>query len=347
MAGERRPLSEEEIGNIRAVTAARETGTHYDVLGIRADAPDDAIEAAFHAFARSWHPDRFYSRDTGDLGSEIEENFVAATRAFRALREPLKRAAYHREKGIVVPARPPSDSPRTAAPAGGPRASAEAPTPDTTTSRDASVYQARLQRPAVKPAPPPPRPPKPKASPAFDRLRQQVAEQLARARQYYLAGKEDYDGGRYSRAEASLYLAVKFDPKNAEYAELHEKAVRRAREGRAKGFILQAEQEESYQRVKEAIAAYHEAIACDPPDGLAWFRLGMLLKNQESDARSAVQHLRKAVQKEPNKLQYRMALAEVYELHGLAANALREANAAIGIDPKNEAAKAMAKRLKR
>ncbi|MFN7144337.1 MAG: J domain-containing protein, partial [Myxococcota bacterium] len=100
MSAERRPLTSEEEGRIRALSRARTDGTLYDVLGLRSDATGEEIEAAYYELARQWHPDRFYSRDTGELGSAIEENFVAATRAFRTLRDPLKRQAYHRELGI-------------------------------------------------------------------------------------------------------------------------------------------------------------------------------------------------------------------------------------------------------
>ena len=110
MAAGRRPLTEEEAQRIDAMTAARTSGTYYDVLGVHAAATASDVEQAYHDLARQWHPDRFYSRDTGERAQAIEENFVAATRAFRTLRDPIKRAGYNREAGIqarVVISEPP------------------------------------------------------------------------------------------------------------------------------------------------------------------------------------------------------------------------------------------------
>lgn len=347
MSAERRPLTSEEEGRIRALSRARTDGTLYDVLGLRSDAAVEEIEAAYYELARQWHPDRFYSRDTGDLGSAIEENFVAATRAFRTLRDPLKRQAYHRELGIqgrVVVTAPPPPKPEPVLN----RSLNKEVKAGETSPGGTPVYETGLSRPRrVAAPPPPPPPPKPKAPAAVDRIRQQVAEQLVRARQYYDSGKADFDAGRYAKAEGALYLAMKFDPRNTDYAALHEQAAARAREGKARAFIAEAEQEERYQRPKEAMAAYQKAIECDPPEGLAYYRVGMLLKVHEKDDRGALGFLRKAVQKEPNKLPYRMALAEMYETLGLSANAAREVAAVLAVDPKHEAAKAMAKRLRR
>ncbi len=367
MAGERRPLSTEEIGRIEALARARTDGTLYDILGLRAGVGQEEIEAAYHQVARQWHPDRFYSRDTGDYASVIEENFVAATRAFRTLRDANKRQAYHRELGLegraVVLDRPPE---RTTEPLFDrpPESLFERPADRSEPERmpivtahlngevqagvtspgGTPVYQTRL--PPRPPAAPPP-PPKPKPPAAVEKIRQQIAEQLGRAKQYYEAGKADFDAGRYAKAEGALYLAVKFDPKNEDYATLLAQAQARSREGKAKGFISQAAQEESFQRVKEAIAAYRLATDCDPPEGLAYYRLGLLLRKHENDERGAVAWLRKAVQKEPKNVTYRMGLADCYEANGLAANALREAMAALAVDPKHDGAKAMVKRLKR
>jgi Flp pilus assembly protein TadD len=170
---------------------------------------------------------------------------------------------------------------------------------------------------------------------------------MTKARAYYETGKQDLEAGNFSKAEGNLYLATTFDPKNAEYARLLAVAKARAGEGRARAYVAQAESEESYARPKEALALYRKAVDCDPPEGVAFFRTGKLLISQENDERGAVAMFRKAVQKEPSNAAYRMALAEIYERNGLAANALREATAALAADGGNEAAKSMVKRLKR
>jgi tetratricopeptide (TPR) repeat protein len=180
-----------------------------------------------------------------------------------------------------------------------------------------------------------------------DRVRAALAEQLAKARTYFDAGKQDFDAGNFVRAESALYLATKFDPKNEEFARLHQAARQKSGYVRARAYVEQAESEESYGRAKEALGLYKRAVDCDPPDATAFFRAGRLMLSLENDERSAVAMYRKATMKEPANAQYRVALAELYERNGLLANALREAQAALGSDPANATAKAMLKRLKK
>lgn len=357
----RRPLTEEEAASIDAMTSARINGTHYDVLGIQPTATPAEIEAAYHDQARKWHPDRFYSRDAGHRKSPIEENFVAATRAFHLLRDPTRRQAYHREAGIEV--KPPAHTsnpptPHTSIPPGrspGPSLSPPAPLGRRgVTGGDASVgghrvYEAGIVRSPTGPAaaPPPPSPPKPRVPTAVDKIRQQIGEQVARARSYFEAGMADFEAGRFAKAESALYLAMKFDPQNPDYVPHYEQAAARAREGRSKGFIAQAEQEESFGRLKEARGWYQKAVECDPPEGLAFYRLANMLRTQDQDSRGAVANLRKAVAKEPQNVLFHLALGELYESLKMTALALREAQAALDADPKSAAAKAMLKRMKR
>lgn len=327
MAAERRGLTPQEAERIRAIARARTSGTLYALLGVAPDATGESIERAFHGLAREWHPDRFYSRDAGDLSTALEENFVAITRAFQTLRDPVRRAAYNREAKIDVA--PPE--PATA----------------TTTSGHEVAFSRKATPPPPAAPPPPPAPPKHRATPAVEKIRQQITERISRAAQYYEAGKADFKDGKYAKAESSLYLAVQFDPKNDEYRDLLAKTTAKSKELRSKQYIAQAEQEESYQRIKEAISLYTKAIECDPPDGLAYFRLSALVRVQDQDDRAALGWLRKAVQKEPNNATYRLALAEMYDALGMGTNALREAQAALEADPKLEAARQLARRLRK
>ncbi len=345
MATERPPLTKEEIEHIQRLASGRDTVTHYALLGIDPLASAEEIDTAYHTVVRKWHPDRFYSRDTGAFGVEIEENFVALTRAYRVLRDPLKRQAYHREARIKAP------TPRAAPPEPASAAVVQTPTrvSISRTSGGTPLYELGLEavaRPSTAPvatpaapAPEPPPAPRGTAPAAVQKLRQQFVEQFARARTYYEAGKADFDEGRYSKAEGAFYLALQFDPQNTEYAELYRQAAGKGRAGRAKALLAQAEQEESYQRLKEAIALYQRAADCDPPEGTALFRLAHLQRFE--DSRSAVANYRKAIAKEPRNGAYRVALGELYLTLNMSTNAQREAQAALEIDPKNAAARAL------
>jgi Flp pilus assembly protein TadD len=381
----RTPLTPDEIRAIEALGRAAENGTHYDVLDLPAGVDSAAVDAAYRTFARTWHPDRFYTRDTGEHATTIDTVFATATRAFQVLGDAGKRAAYDRElasqgrsPGAVrrnaetvgswrnagarptvqretpLPANAAQENPFRS---GSPSHRPEAARPAATIGATAEVIGipraqgARAPTPPAAAAPTGPTPaaatPPPRVPPVLDRVRAQLAEQMTKARAYYETGKQDLEAGNFSKAEGNLYLATTFDPRNAGYARLLAIAKQRAGEGRARAYVAQAESEESYARPKEALALYRKAVDCDPPEGVAFFRTGKLLISQENDERGAVAMFRKAVQKEPSNAAYRMALAEVYERNGLSANALREATAALASDGGNEAAKSMVKRLKR
>jgi len=62
--------------------------THYDALGVRTDADDEAIRLAFRMLAKAWHPDA----NPGDRWSE--KRFKQITAAYVALRSPASRTAY-------------------------------------------------------------------------------------------------------------------------------------------------------------------------------------------------------------------------------------------------------------
>lgn len=333
----KRPLTDTEISAIQAIVKARNSGALYQILGLTPGASPDAVDTAYRTFVREWHPDRFFARDTGDLGLSIEENFVDATQAWRTLKDPAKRAAWHREKGIPDVTRSPTIPPSA------PPLSRPGTIPPTPPSH---VVDASSVKRKVEPPPPAP-PPKPRPPAFIARALEQAQQQVAKARQHYEQGKELYDAGHFSKAETALRLATTFDPRNVEYAELHKKAAARATEHRAKHYVALAEQEESYQRLKEAMTHYLKAAECDPPEGLAWYRMAQIQRHHDQDNRSALANLRKAVAKEPRNVTFRLALAEVYLAEKLAANAQRELTAILEVDPKNEAARTLLKQIKR
>jgi molecular chaperone DnaJ len=76
--------------------------THYDVLGIDADAPLAAIRDAYRELARVHHPDRHGSA----AGGAVADDMAAINEAYRVLSDPARRAVYDaglRGNGSAVP----------------------------------------------------------------------------------------------------------------------------------------------------------------------------------------------------------------------------------------------------
>jgi molecular chaperone HscB len=83
----------------------------YEALGLEpklALDPDD-LKQRFYDRSRQWHPDRF-SRATSEEKQRSEEMTALLNDAFRALRDPVKRAEYFcRERGLEPSKNPPQD----------------------------------------------------------------------------------------------------------------------------------------------------------------------------------------------------------------------------------------------
>jgi len=79
--------------------------THYEVLGVEADAPQDEIKAAYRRLSRQVHPDQ------GGSGAL----FRKVTEAYETLSDPARRAAYddslRAPRGQPEPEEPPEEAP--------------------------------------------------------------------------------------------------------------------------------------------------------------------------------------------------------------------------------------------
>jgi DnaJ-class molecular chaperone len=69
--------------------------THYETLGVTAKAEDVAIEGAYKALIKRYHPDK----RGPDVGAD-DGQAQAINEAYRILRDPQKRAQYDRTIGL-------------------------------------------------------------------------------------------------------------------------------------------------------------------------------------------------------------------------------------------------------
>jgi tetratricopeptide (TPR) repeat protein len=367
----KRPLTEDEIKLIREIAGSKH---FYEALGIPADSDRSAVENAYRIYVREWHPDRFFSRDPGDLAGIIEANFIEVTRAYDTLRDDRKRHQYDQEllqSGAFPAIRP--GTPRLGAPRTAPRTAPSVPSTGLSSQRntlppevEADAYEVSI-RPggtavrmpgmntpvvpvgsATQPAGPAPVPePYRTISPmaaAIARMKQQAADQMGKAGTFYQQGKADLEAGRFSKAEGSLYLALKIVPNNKEIQDLLQRAVAGARQQRAVILVAQAEQEEQYGRPKEALVLYEKVVELDHTDGKPFYQLARLRKaaGEHDSPKELMQLYKKAVTRSPKIAAFRLALAEMYAVLDMTANAHREAQAALELEPKNEAARVLA-----
>ena len=338
-------LSPKECTLIEQMHRAIDNGSHYALLGVPEDADTKQIRQAYYDLSRHWHPDRFFRREVGEYAPKIEAIFSAITRAYQTLSNDRKRDQYDQERmakqssqGRVSSRRrrrrrstQSADNEVIEAPieALADDAEEDEERDDQATEGDAAAPtkaapsrpRQRVRRRASRLTP---RARTKYRKQIMGKVRQDVVENIRRAKIYYEAGKKDLEDGQPLKAESSLYLAVKLDPRNRTYRSLLNEAHAQSLQIRAQQFMNAAESAESFQNIQEAMYNYRKAVEYKSQDGQVYYRLAQLIRRFEKDTREALKHLRVAVQCTPNNADFRIALAEVYAELDLGLNARRE-----------------------
>ncbi|RME22434.1 MAG: hypothetical protein D6798_15815 [Deltaproteobacteria bacterium] len=331
------PEQQQELDRLYALAEAQDL---YGLLGVHVDADANEIQQAYYALSRKWHPDRFFRKDLGEYAERLEIAFVMITQAYKTLTDPMKRRQFNRENQARL------EREAEAARARARRQPRQAPPPPPVTRSDGrESIRDRLARNAEK---------RSASSIAAGRrirermearVRARLLEQLRKARTFYETGLQDMEAGRVIKAAGAFELACQYDPHNETYRQQLEVAKEQARAARIAQLVVQGEQAESYQQVKQAIHFYRQAVELGPTDGKVYHRLGNLVRLDENDDREALALFRNAVKYSPDVPEFRMSLGELYQELGLRLNARREFQAVLELDPNHEGARAALKSL--
>ena len=310
-------LSAEERSKIDELYELAIGGTYYELLGVSPSVDARAVQAAYYDLSRIWHPDRFFRRELGNQRERLETVFACITRAYKTLTDEASRARYHREmeeKGIKFETAPSAaTASTTSVPPGGPRPTQP---PPPRAAPPPVEHVATLSRAAPAGAPPPrAAPPRPTSrlpdNKLVQQIREQVREQREKARRYYQTGKEDYDAGRFLKAATGFKPALELDPKNEALQAIYEEARVKGQAQQVEIYLAKAKTATDSRQEAVAISFLKQAIPYDPADPSAFFRVGMWALNKENDQRTALQLLRRAVEKAPLNADYRVALGDL------------------------------------
>jgi curved DNA-binding protein CbpA len=161
-----------------------------------------------------------------------------------------------------------------------------------------------------------------------------------KAKGFFEAGMASFAKERWLEAAGSVRLAIAFDPENEAYRDQFSAVQRKAHDERARTLVKQAEGALEMRDFAQASSLFEEAVHYRPADAelairaakLAWQALGELRRAKELAAH--------AVELAPENGVYRRVLGLVYKDAGLSANAKRELEAALRIDPQDSEARA-------
>ncbi len=165
-------------------------------------------------------------------------------------------------------------------------------------------------------------------------------ERRRKAKGFFEAGMASFAKERWLEAAGSVRLAIAFDPENEAYREQFAGVQRKAHDERARMLVKQAEAALELRDFPQASSLFEEAVHYRPADAELSIRAAKLAWQALGELRRAKELASHAVELAPENGGYRRVLGLVYKDAGLAANAKRELEAALRIDPQDSEAKA-------
>lgn len=91
------PLPQDLQDELRSLEARGDSVSHYELLGIGADADGAAIRRAYLERSRRFHPDAHYRKDLGGFAAALAHAFQRISAAYQVLADDETRAGYDRE----------------------------------------------------------------------------------------------------------------------------------------------------------------------------------------------------------------------------------------------------------
>lgn len=161
----------------------------------------------------------------------------------------------------------------------------------------------------------------------------QLAQRKSKAKTFFEAGMAAFHGGRWLEAAASVRLAIAFDAANQAYKEAFGGVQRKASEERGQKLVREAERALELRDGREALRLYEEALHHRPHDPEANYEAARLAFALGEDLRRAKEYAARACECAPENPVYRRTLGQIYKAAGLTANARRELEAALRLDP--------------
>ncbi len=297
---------------------------YHEVLGVPADAERPVLKKAFFQLSRDYHPDRYFRRNVGGFEPRLDRVYKKIVEAYELLSDPTARSEIERSLAAAAGQAPP-------APAKAPTAAALSAPPEATPS---DAPERKRRRLPLRPR-----------SHGFSLHSRVQRERKAKAKRLFEAGMAAFAREEWIDAAGSVRLAIAFDPWNDAFKDRFVDVQRKAHEMLSERYQKEAENARDMRDYGEAIRAYEEAIHYRAHDPKLLFRAAELACSFGDDLHRAKDWAQSAVDIEPENSEHHRLLGQVFRAAGLDANAKREIEAALKLDPDNELARSEQKAL--
>jgi curved DNA-binding protein CbpA len=175
--------------------------------------------------------------------------------------------------------------------------------------------------------------------------RRALDERKRKAKSFFESGMAAFHAERWLEAAGSVRLAIAFDPENDAFKGAFSDVQRRAHEERARVLLKEADGAANLGDWKEALRLSEEALHFRAFDAALNDKTARLALKLGGDLRKAKEYALAACELEPEVAPYRRTLGQVYKAAGLAANARRELQNALRLDPADAESKQELKSL--
>ena len=280
--------------------------THYELLGISADADGGTIRRAYLEKSKRFHPDAWYRKETGRFGPLLSKWFQRLSGAYQILSDEESRAAYDSAHRTEL-----SQTDRAAL-------------DRRELSRAEEERRARERRERM--------------------LRTKGFARIGAARKLYEEGLEYALNGERTQAIFALKAARELDPNRKEIVAKLVELEREQTRARANSALASGREREEKRRFAEAITAYAAAFQNDPGSFAAAMGAARCAM-ESSDARAATIWASRAVELNPEDAGARMMLSRLFISAGMKARARTELGALLGKNPDHKEAKALLRTL--
>jgi curved DNA-binding protein CbpA len=302
---------------------------YHEVLGVPADAERPVLKKAFFGLSRDYHPDRYFRRNIGGYEARVDRVYKKIVEAYELLSDPTARSEIERSLAAAAGLAP------SAAPDSQPTQTPGSQPPQAEAADETAAPSApRRRRVPLRPR-----------SHGFSLHNRVQRERKAKAKRLFEAGMAAFAREEWIDAAGSVRLAIAFDPWNEAFKDRFVDVQRKAHEVLSERHLKEAENAAEMRDYPAAARAYEEAIQYRAHDPRLLFNAAEVVSSTGGDLHRAKEWAQSAVEIEPENSDYHRLLGQVFRMAGLDANAKREIETALQINPENELARSELKAL--
>jgi curved DNA-binding protein CbpA len=292
-------------GELRALEARGARVSHYELLGIPADADGASVRRAYFEKSKKLHPDAWYGKDLGEFRPLLSKWFQKLAVAYQTLSDEESRAEYDQAHRADLSANDRAAVQRR----------------ELSRAEDDRRERERRER----------------------LLRSKGFARLGAARKLYEDAVAFAEGGQRTQAIAALKTARELDPNRKEIAQKLLELEREQAHARAQSALTSAKEKEEAQQWAPAAAAYGAAFQMEKSAAAALGAARCAL--QAGDTQAASGWATRSVEANPADPDARFLLARCFILLNMKARARSELSELLKNYPGNKEAKALLKGL--